>query len=314
MWDVFLLLLPVFVLIFLGMLAERFQLVPPFGSTTLNQFLVNLGLPSLIFLSIAECRPEDLDHEAFLAGFAVCLFVTFGALIPVFHHLKFDTGYREEVMLSMLASFPNVVLVGLPVLMALYPGSPVVVLASTLTNILEIPMVLVTLFILVNTGARGRHPIRTVALALVTNPVVLATAAGSAFYLSGTAVPSVIESPCRALGNSVMPCALVSLGIVISARLRNHGDNSVFHPGRQLVILIGKQVLQPAIAFLALTAFHTEPMWRSMGVLLAAMPVGTLAYAMSDSYKVAANDASAAVIASTLVSLLIIPVLAIFVK
>ena len=217
-------------------------------------------------------------------------------------------------MLSMLASFPNVVLVGLPVLMALYPGSPVVVLASTLTNILEIPMVLVTLFILVNTGARGRHPIRTIALALVTNPVVLATVAGSVFYLSGTAVPSVIESPCRALGNSVMPCALVSLGIVISARLRNHGDNSVFHPGRQLVILIGKQLVQPVIAYAALTAFNTEPMWRSMGVLLAAMPVGTLAYAMSDSYKVAANDASAAVIASTLVSLLIIPVLAIFIK
>ncbi len=314
MWDVFLLLLPVFVLIFLGMLAERFQLVPPFGSTTLNQFLVNLGLPALIFLSIAECRPEDLDHEAFLAGFAVSLFVTFGLLIPVFHHLRLETGYKEEVMLSMLASFPNVVLVGLPVLMALYPGSPVVVLASTLTNILEIPMVLITLFILVNSGAKGRHPIRTIALALVTNPVVLATVAGSAFYATGTAVPAVIESPCRALGNSVMPCALVSLGIVISARLRNHTGSSAFHPGRQMVILVAKQVVQPVIAFIALTAFHTEPMWRSMGTLLAAMPVGTLAYAMSDSYKVAEDDASAAVIMTTLISLLIIPVLAMFLK
>ena len=213
-------------------------------------------------------------------------------------------------MLSMLAAFPNVVLVGLPVLMALYPGRNVVVLASTLTNILEIPMVLITLFILVNSGAKGRHPIRTVALALVSNPVVLATLGGSLFYVSGTAVPSVLEAPCRALGNAVMPCALVSLGIVISARLRNHGDNSVFHPQRQLVILVGKQLLQPAIAFLALTAFGAEPMWRSMGVLLAAMPVGTLAYAMSDSYKVAENDASASVIISTLLSLLLIPLLA----
>lgn len=313
MWDVFLLLLPVFVLIFLGMLAERFQLVPPFGATTLNQFLVNLGLPSLIFLSIAECRPEDLDHEAFLAGFALSLFLTFGLLIAVFHRIRTGTGYREEVMLSMLASFPNVVLVGLPVLMALYPGRPVVVLASTLTNILEIPMVLITLFILVNTGARGRHPIRTIVLALVTNPVVLATLGGAAFYVSGTAVPAVIESPCRALGNSVMPCALVSLGIVISARLRHH-ENSVFHPRRQLVILLGKQILQPVIAMIALTALHTEPLWRSMGVLLAAMPVGTLAYAMSDSYKVAEDDASAAVIMSTLLSLVLIPILAMFLK
>lgn len=45
MLEVLILLLPVFVLIFLGMLAERFQLVPPFGATTLNQFLVNPGLP-----------------------------------------------------------------------------------------------------------------------------------------------------------------------------------------------------------------------------------------------------------------------------
>ncbi len=314
MWDVLVLLLPVFVLILLGMLAERFQLVPPFGSATLNQFLVNLGLPALIFLSIAECRPEDLDHEAFLGGFAVSLFVTFGLLIPTFHRLRLQTGYREEVMLSMLASFPNVVLVGLPVLMALYPGNPVVVLASTLTNILEIPMVLVTLFILVNNGAKGRHPIRTIALALVTNPVVLATAGGAVFFLTGAPVPSAVESPCRALGNSVMPCALVSLGIVISARLRNHGDNSVFHPGRQIVILVGKLIAQPLIAYVALTALNAEPLWRSMGVLLAAMPVGTLAYAMSDSYKVASNDASAAVISSTLLSLLLIPALAMIVK
>ena len=313
MWNVFLLLMPVFVLIFLGMLAERFQLVPPFGSTTLNQFLVNLGLPSLIFLSIAECRPEDLDHEAFLAGFALSLFITFALLIVVFRRLGTGTGYKEDVMLSMLASFPNVVLVGLPVLMALYPGKHVVVLASTLTNILEIPMVLITLFILVNTGAKGKHPIRTIALALVTNPVVLATLAGAVFYLSRTAVPAVIESPCRALGNSVMPCALVSLGIVISARLRHH-ENGVFHMRRQIVILLGKQILQPVIALIALTALDAEPMWRSMGVLLAAMPVGTLAYAMSDSYKVAEDDASAAVILSTLVSLALIPVLAMFLR
>ena len=309
MWNVIVLLLPVFVLIFLGMLAERFQLVPPFGSTTLNQFLVNLGLPSLIFLSIAECRPEDLHHGAFLAGFALSLLVPFVLLVAVFHRLRAKTGYKEDVMLSMLASFPNVVLVGLPVLMALYPGEPVVVLASTLTNILEIPMVLVTLFVLVNGGARGRHPLRTVALTLFTNPVVLATLGGSAFYLTGTAVPSVLEAPCRALGNSVMPCALVSLGIVISARARHHGDNP-FRPRRQAVMLAGKLLLQPAVAFLALTALGAEPMWRAMGVLLAAMPVGTLAYAMSDSYKVAENDASASVILSTLLSLPLLPLLA----
>ena len=218
MLEVVVLLLPVFVLIFLGMLAERFQLVPPFGATTLNQFLINLGLPSLIFLGIAECRPEDLNHGAFLVGFSLCLFVTFGLLVPVFRHLK--AGYREGVMLSMLASFPNVVLVGLPVLMALYPGEAQVVLASTLTNILEIPIILVALLILVNNGARGRHPMRTVGITLLTNPVVLSTACGALFYVTGTAVPLFLEAACRALGNSVMPCALVSLGIVMSARLR----------------------------------------------------------------------------------------------
>lgn len=311
MWNIFLLLSPVFILLFLGMLAERFHLVPPFGQTTLNQFLVNLGLPSLIFLSIAQCRAEDLHHGAFLAGFSLCLFVTFGLLIPAFHHLHPQEGYKEDVMLSMLASFPNVVLVGLPVLMALYPGNASAVLASTLTNILEIPMVLITLFILVNNGAKGRHPIRTVALALITNPVVLASIGGALFYLTGTAVPTMLESACRALGASVMPCALVSLGIVISARLRHHSEG-VFHPGRQGILFFGKLLLQPVIAMAALTALGVEEPWRSMGVLLSAMPVGTLAYAMSDSYKVAENDASFAVISSTLLSLILLPLLALF--
>lgn len=57
-----------------------------------------------------------------------------------------------------------------------------------------------------------------------------------------------------------------------------------------------------------------EALWRSMGVLLAAMPIGTMAYAMSDSYKVAEDDAAAAVIASTLISLLLMPLRAMFMK
>lgn len=134
-------------------------------------------------------------------------------------------------MLSMLASFPNVVLVGLPVLMALYPGEKLVVLASTLTNILEIPIILVALLILTNDGAKGRHPVRTVAVTLITNPVVLSTAFGALFYLSGMPVPVFLESACRALGNSVMPCALVSLGIVMGARLRG-GQWGRFRLGR----------------------------------------------------------------------------------
>ena len=313
MWNIFVLLSPVFILLFLGMLAERFQLVPPFGQTTLNQFLVNLALPSLIFLSIAQCRAEDLHHGSFLAAFSLSLFLTFGLLIPAFRRLHPQGSYKEDVMLSMLASFPNVVLVGLPVLMALYPGNPSAVLASTLTNILEIPMVLVTLFMLVSSGARGRHPVRTVAVALITNPVVLASAGGALFYLTGTAVPAVLESACRALGASVMPCALVSLGIVISARLRHH-DGETFHRGRQAILFSGKLLIQPVIALAAMTALGVEEPWRSMGVLLAAMPTGTLAYAMSDSYKVAENDASFAVISSTLLSLPLLLLLAMFLQ
>ena len=204
-------------------------------------------------------------------------------------------------------------LVGLPVLMALYPGEAQVVLASTLTNILEIPIILVALLILVNNGARGRHPMRTVGITLLTNPVVLSTACGALFYVTGTAVPLFLEAACRALGNSVMPCALVSLGIVMSARLRG-GRAGRFRPGRQAAVLIGKQLVQPGIAWAALTLLGAEPLWLSMGVLLAAMPIGTLAYAMSDSCKVAEDDAAAAVIASTLLSLLLMPVLAAFLK
>ena len=63
-----------------------------------------------------------------------------------------------------------------------------------------------------------------------------------------------------------------------------------------------------------MTALGVEEPWRSMGVLLSAMPTGTLAYAMSDSYKVAENDASFAVISSTLLSLPLLLLLAMFLQ
>lgn len=46
-------LLPVFALMFVGLLAERLRLVPAGGAAALNQCMFNLGLPALIFVSVA---------------------------------------------------------------------------------------------------------------------------------------------------------------------------------------------------------------------------------------------------------------------
>ena len=60
MLSILLVLLPVALLLFSGILADRLRLIPSGGAAALNQFVFNISMPCLVFSSTALCSPEDL--------------------------------------------------------------------------------------------------------------------------------------------------------------------------------------------------------------------------------------------------------------
>ena len=77
MLSILLVLLPVALLLFSGILADRLRLIPSGGAAALNQFVFNISMPCLVFSSTALCSPEDLALSAYrscAAGWCNCCF------------------------------------------------------------------------------------------------------------------------------------------------------------------------------------------------------------------------------------------------
>src|ERR1700692_3762862 len=68
---------PVFALIFTGFLCARRGILGPAATESLNNFVVWLALPALLFHAMAGITWTDLDHPGFLAAFTGGMTATF---------------------------------------------------------------------------------------------------------------------------------------------------------------------------------------------------------------------------------------------
>ena len=311
MLSILLVLLPVALLLFSGILADRLRLIPSGGAAVLNQFVFNISMPCLVFSSTALCSPEDLAQGPYILGTLGISFVCCWLV-----QLLLSRGLRkfraEAALMGFLAGFSNAAFLGLPILMEFMPGNHEVVLASTITIVMATALIVFCMFLLewYSNGeklSRGKL-LRKVMLSLLRNPILIATLLGGAACVARLPIPEVLLKFLRMGAATAVPCALVAQGMVLSMQMTSEvGGES--HPGRQIVVQLVKLVLMPLLTWLALDALDVSPAWLVAGVVLAAMPTGSISYVISETYGVGERDCSQIILLGTAVSVLTVPVI-----
>lgn len=311
MLSILLVLLPVALLLFSGILADRLRLIPSGGAAVLNQFVFNISMPCLVFSSTALCSPEDLAQGPYILGTLGISFVCCWLV-----QLLLSRGLRkfraEAALMGFLAGFSNAAFLGLPILMEFMPGNHEVVLASTITIVMATALIVFCMFLLEWYGngeklSRGKL-LRKVMLSLLRNPILIATLLGGAACVARLPIPEVLLKFLRMGAATAVPCALVAQGMVLSMQMTSEvGGES--HPGRQIVVQLVKLVLMPLLTWLALDALDVSPAWLVAGVVLAAMPTGSISYVISETYGVGERDCSQIILLGTAVSVLTVPVI-----
>ena len=144
----------------------------------------------------------------------------------------------------------------------------------------------------------------TSTLALVRNPLLLATVAGLTVPAVGIAVPLPLAAFCELLGDAFIPCALFSAGLFISRC-------SVKAEAREISWLIMvKLLLHPLVTWwLAYHVFELEGTLPAIAVLQAALPSGVPVFVLAQHYQSFVTRSSAVIAISTILSLLSLPVL-----
>lgn len=297
--------LPIFALILAGWLARRTGLLGPHAMAELNRFVVWLALPALLFDVMARSVGPEIWQPGFLATFGL----SSGALLALTAWLARRRGrpLADAAIDGLNASYPNTGYMGFP--LALAALGPAALGPTTIAVILTVCVVFAGAIVLIEAGlqdgdrsGRRRGPVaRTVALALLRNPLLVAPFCGALVPLLGLGVPAPVEAFLKLLGGAASPCALVALGLFLAEPRRGDG---IGRDRRATAWLVGlKLVVHPFLAYgLGRFVFDLSPLALHTAVLMAALPTGTGPFMLADFYRREAALTADTVLISTVLS------------
>ena len=136
---------------------------------------------------------------------------------------------------------------------------------------------------------------------ILLNPLIVATAGGIVFSIAGWHLPKMFDTTLGLLAQASLPMGLIAVG----AGLRMQGLHS--HPGTLWYGVAVKLLMLPAIAWGLAVAFKLNGAYFHIAVLLAALPVSTVAYVLAKRMGGDGDTIAAQVMLSTLLSALTLP-------
>jgi len=297
--------LPIFGLILCGFLVGRTRLIGAAGIAGLGNFVFYVAIPALLVRTLGRGGfPDDLDFGIIGAYFGGALLVA----IPAMHmgRLVFRITFEEQVLFAMASVFANTVMIGIPLIVTafgergLVPILMIVAFHSLL--LLSIPTVLIE--ISRGRGGRAIDSIKSTAMALVQNPVLLSLAGGIALHAAGGALPGPIDRFLELLGQAATPCALFALGATLT-QFRVAGNLA-----ESLTATLLKLTLHPLLVWmLGIYVFNVEPLWVATATITAALPTGANVFILAQKYDTYLQRAASTVVLSTAGSIVTVAIL-----
>lgn len=290
--------LPLIAIMLAGYLAGRFRLLPQNSSMVISRFVFLVAMPAFIFISLARIPVEDFFNWPFLAalgGGMLAIFVI-GIIVARF---AFPGSLTAHSLHALTAMFSSTAYIGLPLILIVFGEAGLVpgIIGAVITGAVFMPLAIILAEI--DRGRAGRKVFTASLVAVMRNPLLVATAAGLLTSTSGLSIAAPVTSFFELLGDAFIPCALFAAGLFISGC-------SVKGEIREISWLVfAKLLLHPLITWwLAFYVFELEGILPVIAVMQAALPSGVPVFVLAQHYETFVTRSSAVIVVSTVLSIL----------
>jgi predicted permease len=296
---------PLFLVIFVGMVVSRNKSVNNQWLEILNNYALWIGFPALILVALSRLQ-WDMNLYGQLIGWnSARIVVSMLLVFPVSALLKFSNNTRRTLFLAV--SYGNVAYLGIPVLRSAY-GDPILPEATMISSVYVFWMFTLGIFLVEYFGDHKVH-FRELATRLVTNPMLIAVFIGLFLAVNHIQLPKIVSSALDIFANSVTAVVLFSLGLFMGRQPIGNLKDWLPVFAFSLIVLF----LLP-FTFMKSMAPFVEMELTKAWILEAAMPMGLTAYALCLKYNLNTAFASRAVVASTLLALISLPLWLVFLR
>jgi predicted permease len=298
---------PVFGIIACGYVIGRMGVLGADAVRVLNGFVHAIALPALLIHGLARVPIGAELRWEFFAAYGIGIASTaFIALATV--RVARARGRIGMTMQVVNATYGNTGYLGIPLALLVFGDSAIAPASLTVAAHAVLILPAASAVLEVGTaGGRGTAAVarRTIS-ALISNPLVWGIALGLVLAATGAVIPTPIDRFLALLGDAAGPAALISIGLFMAAHPIRIMSATVIVP------TVLKVVLFPLIVWVCVTyVFPLDGMWAALAVLMAAAPLGAIAFVISHRYEAAREETSATILLSTILAL---PILALIVS
>lgn len=300
MADIFVRTLPFFAIIGLGYWAGRSRFFSPEATAYLTKFVFFFALSAMLFRFAANLPFAEIFNGRLIAGYLWGTAAVYGiaSLVAYLRGLDAQTTAIE----AQCAAIGNAGFLGLPMLALLFGEAAIGPIMLVLATDLVVFSSLIV--ILMNGGRHGRLTMQTlklIALGLVRNPMIMSITAGMIWSALQLPIPGPMNSFLAILGGAATPGALFAIGASLAEKSAERVQIAAW-------LSFCKLVLHPLLVGIGLLVlFPIAPFPATVVIAAAAMPVAGNVYMLAAHYRVAPQRVSAAILLSTAVSILTIP-------
>ncbi|PKL26544.1 MAG: AEC family transporter [Spirochaetae bacterium HGW-Spirochaetae-3] len=296
-----------FLLICSGFAAGKAGVLKGDTVRALSRFLVDFTLPAIIIVSMQRPFSPALRDQS--VRILVISSIVYAVSFPLAYAATaaYRKAGRAELGVHRFAMcFSNVAFMGFPVAESLLGRESLFIV-----SIYNIPFQLLafSVGIAMIAGKRKDGPRGSAALKSLFNPAIVSALVGFALFLGSVSIPDPLFSAMELLGGMTTPLAMAVIGAVL-AQTRLGG---VLGNPRLWLTTAYRLGVHPLLVFAVAKAVGLSGMELAVPVLVSAMPVAANSTILAGVYGGDDVTASGLVFASTLLSLVTIPLIGSFI-
>ena len=293
---------PVFVLILLGLISVKLNVLSSDDYASLTSFVMKISFPCLLLTKLSILDISRHFRWDILLIFASCSLLLAITSIQFFHRVL-----KRQYTLSVLeggigTSLSNNGFIGYPILLLVFSNPPMTTYATVLLveNLIMIPFIIVLLN-RNNSKADGVTMTSALTRRLLKNPILISVASGLLISLMSIKLPNYLMTPLSFLGATAAPLALFAIGMALIK------IPSITQMTDIAWTAFGKLLLHPLLVAISCAFFvdsFSDPDIYAL-ILLASSPMASLYPTFGANYG-APNLTASALTSTTLLSFITI--------
>lgn len=305
-------ILPIFLLIVLGFIAQKVinlrhpivtffskkGIIPQNGWTdVLNQYALYIALPSLILYSLLSTPLNNAISNQIISFTLISSFVFIALLFLVIKLFNIKKQFASTLLLC--GYLGNIAYIGFPYLSAIIKGSE-----PTISIIIGIHITISFTFILylLEKHLAGNVSPLHIFKKLIAQPLLIAVVVGVLFSITNFSLHPVILETINMIAKSASPTVLIALGAFFAKSW-----SAPKHPFQVVLLTFVKLLAFPLVSFFIAYGWY-DISKVTLPLLESTMPIAITSFALSHRYHLDKQTIGYAIILSTILSFVTITV------